>query len=476
MKKIIFALLLIPLFASPQTFERIIDLDATVYTRNLLETEYGYLISANFAENGHSEQTPHLIMLDKKGEIIKIVKYDCYYKQSIIELWRINDSTYGAISYCAESAESVLKIIYQQLNGNLKITFSNEYVTKNHWDKIKEIKSDIHINSDKSIIFQLTINSNTEGGYYFLKYNSNGALVKSNHVLAHAAWGSGITTNHNSGYLFFDYNLGFELDSNLMVVDEFTPNNLKDLMISEPIWENDSILTFSSPYNFTTVNYEMGLCRTKWGKDVIEEKRFAAIEPMEIPGQWKSIDTSGNSFYMAAKTHFGGFGEGYYLINNKIRIIKVNKDFSIKWDKTYCENTGFNRIIYLTATRDGGCIVMGARYNSEVPDRMLDLIYLLKVDSLGNYNTTDIVETELPQNNISLYPNPGNGTINLKIPAGNSKTAVFNLYTTTGKKVLTKQVNAIQTTITTGYLSTGMYVYELCQNGMIINRGKWVKQ
>jgi hypothetical protein len=74
-----------------------------------------------------------------------------------------------------------------------------------------------------------------------------------------------------------------------------------------------------------------------------------------------------------------------------------------------------------------------------------------------------------------LFPNPGNNEINLQLP-GNNKTAIFSLYNISGKKVLSKQANAIQTTITTGQLPTGLYIYELRKNGVVLDRGKWVKR
>ncbi len=462
-----------PLFANSQTFEKIIDLDASVYPMNLVETKNGFLMSAVFSKGQHLEYESNIIELNKKCEIIKNVKYRDYYSHYISKLWIINDTTYGALGIAAEGPDSAVKIVYYQLTGNLEVTYTTEYITETRLDKIVYFNTDIYVNSDKSIVFQLAVRSN-KSGYYFTKYNKSGELVNSNCIYSHDADYAAITTNQGSGYLFFDDSWRYGLDSNLMVVDSFLLNNNHYHIMLDPIWENDSIIIISIPHNYNTDFYEMGLCRTKMGKDIIEEKRFAVTAPHEMYPWYNSFDTSGNSFYIAANTNFSGTSN-YYLHNNSIRIIRVNNDFSVKWDKLYNINNGYNFLFYLIATSDGGCIVAGVRYNPDVPDRMDDLIYLLKVDSLGNYTSTDIAKTALRQSHMSLYPNPGNNEINLQLPC-NNKTAIFSLYNISGKKVLSKRANAAQTTITTECLPNGLYIYELRKNGEVLDRGKWVKR
>ncbi len=145
------------------------------------------------------------------------------------------------------------------------------------------------------------------------------------------------------------------------------------------------------------------------------------------------------------------------------------------WDNYYKKEDGFYYFAWNTlATKDGGCIIAATRNNIDTQGNKVDL-YLLKVDSLGNYTPTNIKKEIKQEQNVFVYPNPGNYEINLHTPE-NMNGAEFCLYSVSGKKVLNQYIENGRATINTCHLQKGIYIYELRKNGEVLSRGKWVKQ
>ena len=101
-------------------------------------------------------------------------------------------------------------------------------------------------------------------------------------------------------------------------------------------------------------------------------------------------------------------------------------------------------------------------------------IYLLKVDSLGNYDTTTTV-LSYKFTNIKVYPNPSSNYFTIDIPNDfcNSELIVYSYI---GKVVLKKQIKSSKTTYNMSNLTSGLYIYEIRKNGVVVNRGKWIKK
>jgi len=71
---------------------------------------------------------------------------------------------------------------------------------------------------------------------------------------------------------------------------------------------------------------------------------------------------------------------------------------------------------------------------------------------------------EFTQDNLfSVYPNPANSQINVKV---DSKLlgSVYNVYNNTGKLVLTGKIISENTTIELGNLSGGIYLFSVAEN------------
>jgi hypothetical protein len=95
----------------------------------------------------------------------------------------------------------------------------------------------------------------------------------------------------------------------------------------------------------------------------------------------------------------------------------------------------------------------------------------------GNCTLTGILENELAENNIFIYPNPFLTNFTLKIsPAITLKEATVKIYDLCGKEVKTISITGNETSIDRGELQDGVYLYSIINNNEKIANGKLVVQ
>lgn len=370
---------------------------------------------------------------------------------------------------------SFVKILYYQLNSRLEVTQQTEM--KTFLPVEAPSASDICTTNDGNILFQLSYRYNDflNRGFYLVEYSPEGKIVQS--LQSETGETSGmacITARPDSGFIMFMNAERYSLDPNFNFLDTLILNigypNYN--WIADVLWENDSILLMSVPYYGDNNKYCMGLSRTRYGREVIDEKRYDDIPKWEIFPYYNSFDTIGNYIYLAANTNFY-IGMTYYNDTSGVRIVKANRDFSVKWDKTYRFDS-HNYLYSIIATRDGGCLVAGTRHELTDPGYWTKL-YLLKVDSLGNYNTVSVPEGQGSNPNVTVYPNPGTTELIISFTQS-AEESVFNLYSLSGQKVLSSRVTPTQNTICTAALPKGLYLWEWVTQNQVIERGKWVKE
>jgi hypothetical protein len=456
-----------------QTFEKTINFAQINRPYNLIETTDGFVVSVGLYSDGHSEiKQSNLIVLNKSGEIVINKEFRDYYMQTLTDLWNINDSTIGVLGYASVHPDSMLKIIYYQLDSELNIVSQTDYTTEIILDSY--IITDICQNQENHTVYQLSFfyNNHEKKGMYFMEFSKQGDIIKENYINTNNNPSkSCITSNNDSSYLVFLWGMKYELSKDLIIKDTFYFEQY--FQIVDVIWENDSTLIMSVPHNYENGYYYMGISRTRNGKEVLEEKYYDWNELYEMYPYYNSFDTVGNYFYLAATTNFSGGSIWDNTDTTGIRIIKANKDFSVKWDKTYRRDA--NSYMYtMIGTSDGGCLIAGSRYDFTLPEQRQDL-YILKVDSLGNY-LSDVIEDVITENSsVHVYPNPGTETLNFAFP-DNWHEAKVNLYTISGKNVMKTSLTSTQNQINTSAIPNGIYIWEVIVEGAAIERGKWIKQ
>lgn len=97
----------------------------------------------------------------------------------------------------------------------------------------------------------------------------------------------------------------------------------------------------------------------------------------------------------------------------------------------------------------------------------------------ANCTTTDLNSVNLEKNNqiISISPNPFNSftTVNL-IDASKINNYDFVVYNINGREVINTPITEQKTTLDTGKLHSGIYLYKVMDNGKLIQSGKMISQ
>ena len=153
-------------------------------------------------------------------------------------------------------------------------------------------------------------------------------------------------------------------------------------------------------------------------------------------------------------------------------LFQTDSLLNVRWERFY-GGDAYYVMQKLIATRDGGCLIAGTRYdymNDPVPQT--DII-LLKLNSEGLL----VGDHELPETHMHeaiVYPNPGTDAVQIRL-AVQHPTALLELFDANGRLVLSQHLHQKENRITVDQLPSGTYIYRLSADTGLLESGKWVK-
>jgi len=91
--------------------------------------------------------------------------------------------------------------------------------------------------------------------------------------------------------------------------------------------------------------------------------------------------------------------------------------------------------------------------------------------------STGVNIKEIEQGNLLVYPNPAKNQFNVSHNFSEQNgNVMINIFDVTGQKIMSKQLNNTETTINTRELKTGIYIYNISQNNVIVKTNKLIIQ
>ena len=155
--------------------------------------------------------------------------------------------------------------------------------------------------------------------------------------------------------------------------------------------------------------------------------------------------------------------------NGPVNIIvtKTDENLSLIWGKSYniAENTLPQSML---ATRDGGCLVIGAITEDGTEQRKL---FAFKINHDG---TLDVPEVQVVDRSpIVIYPNPGHDVLNIRTALPDARVEVYDA---NGRIIHSQGITENVTSIDAGGWSEGDYVWKVYVNNKEAESGKWIKQ
>jgi hypothetical protein len=193
-------------------------------------------------------------------------------------------------------------------------------------------------------------------------------------------------------------------------------------------------------------------------------RSFGEIGLWNFAGSNESTATySDNTIYFTGTQ--GVITNPFPAYDNHIAIHKMDTTLNVAWSYLI-GGDAYYMTRSINTTSDGGCIIAATRYDEALQNQEND-VYLI---AMGPDGLDTSIDDEPSDNEVVIYPNPGNNVLNLDI---REKHFVVQLYNNTGQLVLTKEN---QRRINTSALRSGIYFYRIIKDGEILSSGKWVKR
>jgi hypothetical protein len=364
----------------------------------------------------------------------------------------------------------------QLMNGNLEITnqitilADSSYRINGSWGHYSVYDGNLFINL--SVILQV-------GFYhsYLFEIDSNFNIIKQKFLTDYPKayshlkklddntyWALNLYTNK---YEIFDS--AFNLVGEQKVPERMTANfgvkwdsDTSFYLMGDHMPGNYHNLGFlRQPHYFDTTGYLFN----SWGE----------ADTLDFPAWSNGIDFRNKDSIFIGGTHNMPYAldPGQQPVPTWFVILQTDSLLNVRWERFYGGNANY-LMMNLIATRDGGCLVAGTRYDyMNSPEQQTDII-MLKLNSEGLL----VGNNELPETRMHeaiVYPNPGTDALQIRL-AVQHPTALLELFDANGRLVLSQQLYQKESRIAVDHLPSGTYIYRLSADTGLLENGKWVKQ
>jgi len=246
-----------------------------------------------------------------------------------------------------------------------------------------------------------------------------------------------------------NFGVKWDSDTSFYLMGDYMPGNYHNLGF------------LRQPHYFDTTGYQFN----SWGE----------ADTLDFPAWNNGIDFRNKDSIFIGGTHNMPYAldPGQQPVPTWFVILQTDSMLNVRWERFYGGNANhlMNKLI---ATRDGGCLIAGTRYdyiNDPVPQT--DII-VLKLNSEGLLVSQNELQECLLREAI-VYPNPGSTIMQVRLAVQHPK-ALLELFDSQGKLVLSQQLHEKESRINTAYLPTGTYIYRLSAETGLNESGKWVKR
>jgi hypothetical protein len=245
------------------------------------------------------------------------------------------------------------------------------------------------------------------------------------------------------------FSVKWDSDTSFYLLADYIPNNKHNLGF------------IRQPHYFDTTGYLFNY----WGR----------ADTLDYPAVANGIDYRNKDSIFIGGTHNMPYAldPGQQPVPTWFVILQTDNLLNVRWERFYGGNAN-HLMTNLIATRDGGCLIAGTRYdylNDPVPQT--DII-VLKLNSEGLLVGQNELQESLLREAI-VYPNPGSAIMQVRLAVQHPE-ALLELFNSQGKLVLSQQLHEKESRINTAQLPPGTYIYRLSAATGLNESGKWMKR
>ena len=250
---------------------------------------------------------------------------------------------------------------------------------------------------------------------------------------------------------------------------EPVPLGISDYYSPTYINENEIILCGKGSPDQSEL-YALNVITINEETELIDYNYFKKEEDMrDHPAMYNGVSKNGNNIYIGGTSNLDYYNPFWSTFDSWFHLIKINPDISPIWEYWY-GGDAYYFLYSILATNDGGCIMVGNRYDYETQNQERD-IFIVKVDSNGLITWTQ--QIPLAKQESMVYPNPGTNLLNIKSTCNEME---FELININGQVVIRQMLDNNCSVINAESIKSGIYFYRLIdKKNKTVETGKWIK-
>jgi hypothetical protein len=209
----------------------------------------------------------------------------------------------------------------------------------------------------------------------------------------------------------------------------------------------------------------------------LKYKRIEALDTLlEAEHRSLAYDSICDCFYFGATQKFENSNRP--VLNGRdsthFRLIKFDKDLNILFDRQYRRNKSM-KLERVTTDAQGNVIMAGYTQDLSQPFNETS-IYILKVDSNGNFTRTSLMDhNQIDPLDYAIFPNPVKEQATFR-QYNQQVSYQLSLFDINGRLVKEIQIVNSETTLNLTELKSGTYLYQLIDENGKRGSGKLVKE
>jgi len=445
---------------------------------SIIENQSGEFIISGLIENENNEEIlPYIVKISPEGELLAEKKLNNYPGSSCLFL----DSYYYDNCYYFTGIEIpndsiCTNLLLYKIDSSLSIVFSKKYGISQGKEAFY---ASVSLDSDTNFIITGYVYPKEQffSSYpYFYKLNINGDSITSKvwDSTNHKGFSYHILESGDKHYYYAFCDIPFGTGSVVKLTKDF--DSLAYYTPTTEIWSYYTALPLADS-NFLVAGKDWQYGTMRIGAQVLNSSFepiaynyfITSIDTNDIPAFYGCADiASDTNFYIGGTSHVNPANPYFSTTDSKFHLIKTDNLLNPVWERWYGGDACYF-MHSLIATQDGGCAMVGTRYDENTQNNERD-IYVIKVNADGL--VTWEKEIPIPQSLAQVYPNPGKDRIILRSSVAEGD---FRLTDMTGKTLIDRKISQKSTAIDTQELPAGTYLWTLTKDGKQIASGKWVK-
>ncbi len=290
-------------------------------------------------------------------------------------------------------------------------------------------------------------------------------------------WSSLLKINDHSGYNFFVTGYSYLSSEQILQIDtsfdilkiDSVPRELYNMCNTQWINQTEFILTGEKLFNSSSINY-IGVLILDTSFAVIHENYFGNPDTISFPGMNKNLDfLFSDKIYIGGTFNFG-YGSAFASVNSWFFLNQIDTVCSINWQKYF--GGDYNYTLWgVMATKDGGCLMYGTKYDWQKKDYQRD-IYIIKVNKDGLLLSADGTNSEKLKE-VILFPNPAIDKIYVRSAL---RGLILSIFDRNGRSIMNEKIQSMTDQFDISFLASGIYYYRFTKDGKFIDSGKLIKQ